>query len=118
MRKLPSGPAIAPATRDQSFLLRTAIDARAMGSLVAVSTTVPNTSPFAAGSGGIGLGCVGFWAWIETVAPRTRASTANEMRFMGPALRKDCGVEKVRGGAKSHGRFWHYGFDTLDVAMD
>src|SRR6267143_776470 len=100
MWKLPSGPAIAPVTRDESFLLRTTTDARATGSLVAVSTTVPSTSPFAAGSGGVGLAWVGFWAWIEPAAPRTRASTANEMRFMGPALREDCVSYQMPEGVK------------------
>src|ERR1700737_1683774 len=100
MWKLPSGPVIAPVTRDESFLLRIATDVRATGSLVAVSTTVPSTSPFAVGSGGVGLAGVGFWASIEPAAPRTRASTANEMRFMGPALRKECVVLQVREGVK------------------
>src|SRR3981081_1881125 len=119
MRKLPSAPAIAPVTRDESFLLRIATDARATGSLFAVSTTVPSTSPFAVGSGGVGRAWGGFWASIEPAAPRTRASTANTMRFMGPALSKIVSCAKCdRASNRSLFHFWHYEFDTSRFQFD
>jgi hypothetical protein len=45
-------------------------------------------------------------------AARARARTANEMRFMGPALRKEWGVENTVSRKNSLPMSPHYDFDA------
>src|SRR5947207_48311 len=61
---------------------------------------VPRTSPAGCCAPG-GAPPVGFWADRETAARfRTRASSANRMRFMGPALSRRSGDEGSRRRSK------------------
>src|SRR6266550_420212 len=114
MRNVPSAEPMMPVTILESDLLRRATAGRATGPLLSAATMTPLTSP---GAGGCCPGCggpAGFCAGSDAAARlRTRASSANRMRFMGPALRKR-GRWKLQGGwgGKTPTSSPHYDFDA------
>src|SRR3954468_3224577 len=81
---------MAPATSTESFLFRTATDARASGMVSLASSTAPRISPLPDGGGPAGR-CAA-WAWMAMEPATSSAIAATKRRFIGgvPEREDEC----------------------------